>query len=117
MHVWCQHLQVTKSNDCAKTATARADSASADLGRLRRALMDAEIELQRVSTAALDHEKAHRIAEEKFERCQHALEKVQCSEQELSQARPSLETAAQEACAKVCLCECQNRILDMHELA
>lgn len=90
--------QATEQGGAAAT---RAEAAAADLARLRRALLDAEIELQRVSTSAAEHERGHRAAAAQLEDCQRELERAQRAHAGLAQANPALDAAASEARTKV----------------
>ena len=94
-------MQVAQANEQSGAAAARAEAATADLARLRRALLDAEVELQRVSTSATEHERGHKGAAAELEDCRQSLERVQRAHADLAHANPALEAAAAEARAKV----------------
>lgn len=59
--------QVQSSCERAEECGKRAELAASDQARLRRALLDAEVELQRISSEALHHESAHKVVSAELE--------------------------------------------------
>jgi hypothetical protein len=94
----------------------RAELAASDQARLRRALLDAEVELQRISTKSLHHESAHKVVAAELEHSQLEFQRLATVHERVSRDHPQLQALLAESQSKVRLLPCL-RAFRLHMVA
>lgn len=101
-------MQARECRRAAEAAEERADAAEAGVARMRAALADAEIELQRVSARECEHDSARETAETRLRGCQRELEVAngQAARARELEAQVAQAAAHVRACARAALAMC-----------